>query len=133
MAARPAHFTPGHEVDLLLAAELLGPTGQHASALSDPPGLHVCPACRLPFVVPGRVRDIVGADKVRLDLDCTNCGWSATAVHDDRELMALDAQLDRSYADLLWTLEVIWIANEESAIARFVAALDAGAILPEDF
>jgi hypothetical protein len=79
------------------------------------------------------VRDVVGTDRVRLELDCTNCGWTTTAVHHDRELTAFEMALDRSYADLLWTLEIVWIANEESAIERFAAALAAGALLPEDF
>lgn len=133
MAARPVSFSPGHEVDVLLASELLGHGAVSASPLSDPPGLHVCPACAKPFVVPGEIREVVGTDSVRLDLCCTNCPWTTTAVHRDHELTALEMQLDRSFADLLWTLEVVWIANEEAAIERFAAALDAGAILPEDF
>lgn len=133
MAARPAHFSAGHEVDLLLAHELLGAGGDRVFPPDDPPGLHLCPDCRLPFVVPGEVHEVVSSARVRLDLACTNCGWTTTAVHDDDELTALDLQLDRSFADLLWTLEVVWTANEEAAIGRFAAALRAGAVLPEDF
>lgn len=133
MAVRPIQTTPGHTIDLLLANELLGASAGHVAPLADPPGLHVCPDCRLPFVVPGQIREVVGTDRVRLDLGCTNCGWTTTAVHDDSELTALDLQLDRSYADLLWTLEVVWIANEEAAIDRFAEALQADALLPEDF
>jgi hypothetical protein len=134
MAVRPTQTTPGQEMDLLLANELLGaPAAGHVERLIDPPGLHVCPACRLPFVVPGNVREVIGTDKVRLDLTCTNCHWTNTEIHNDSDLTSLDMQLDRSYADLLWTLEVVWIANEEAAIGRFADALDANAILPEDF
>jgi hypothetical protein len=133
MAARPAHFSPGHEVDLLLATELLGTAADRVCPPEDPPGLHLCPDCELPFVVPGEVHEVVGAAGVKLDLTCNNCGWATTAVHHDHELTALDLQLDRSFADLLWTLEVVWTANEEAAIGRFAAALAAGAILPEDF
>lgn len=133
MTARPVQVTPSHEVDLLLARELLGPAASSASALQDPPGLHVCPECELPFVLPGKVHEVIGAGRVRLDLACANCDWSTSAIHDDRTLADLDAALDRAYADLLWTLEVVWTANEEAAIERFAAALNAGAILPEDF
>ncbi|MCW2991071.1 MAG: hypothetical protein JWM73_1665 [Solirubrobacterales bacterium] len=133
MAARPAQFSPGHEVDLLLANELLGSAAGRVAPVVDPPGLHVCPDCTLPFVVPGEVHEVIETERVRLELGCTNCGWSAVAVHTDTELTALDLQLDRSFADLLWTLEVVWTANEESAIERFAAALDAGLLLPEDF
>lgn len=133
MAARPANVSPGHEVDLLLATELLGAAADRVCPPVDPPGLHICPDCQLPFVVPGPVHEVVSPARVKLDLDCTNCGWHATAVHDDDALSALDMQLDRSFADLLWTLEVVWTANEQASIERFAAALDAGAILPEDF
>ncbi|MFL5845234.1 MAG: hypothetical protein ACJ762_11110 [Solirubrobacteraceae bacterium] len=133
MAARPAHLSPAHEVDALLANELLGSAAGRVSPVQDPPGLHLCPACDKPFVVPGEVHEVIGNDRVKLDLDCTNCGWSELAVHSDQELTALDMQLDRSFADLLWTLEVVWTANEEAAIGRFRASLDAGLILPEDF
>jgi hypothetical protein len=133
MGTPPVQSTTEQELDLLLARELLGAGGAEVAALLDPVGLHICPECRLPFVAPGEIREVVGADRVRLDLVCTNCDWATTAVHDETELAALDVQTDRAFADLLWTLEVVWIANEESAIARFTAALQAGAIIPEDF
>lgn len=133
MAIRPLQTTTGHEVDLQLAAELLGQDPAFDRVDRHEAGLHVCPACERPFVAPGEVREVVDVDRVRLDLGCANCGWETTAVHHDRELSALDVALDRSFADLLWTLEVVWIANEESAIERFRAALEAGAIVPEDF
>lgn len=132
MAARPLQTKPGHEVDLLLEAELLS-ARPRTSLLPAPAGLQVCPECGLPFVVPGDVREIVGVDAVRLELGCTNCFWSATEVHSDEDLAGLDMALDRSFADLLWTLEVMWLANEEEAIDRFAAALAADAIVPEDF
>jgi hypothetical protein len=133
MAVRPASFSSGHEVDLLLASELLGASADRVSPIADPPGLHTCPDCDRPFVVPGEVLEVVGASGVRLELGCTNCGWSTVGVYGDHELTGLDVHLDRSFADLLWTLEVVWMANEEAAIGRFAAALGAGAILPEDF
>ena len=134
MAVRPAQFSPSQEVDLLLARELLGPSGGRVTALpADADGIHVCPSCRLPFIVPGEIREVIGIDRVRLDLECANCDWTDTCIHHDKDLESLDIALDRSFADLLWTLEVVWIANEEAAIERFASALAADAILPEDF
>lgn len=134
MPTRPVQYSSAHEVDLLLANELLGPArAMRTAPLTEPPGLQLCPECERPFVVPGQIRELVGEDAVRLDLSCTNCGATRTEVHDDARLTDLDHHLDRSFADLLWTLEVVWIANEEAAIDRFAAALAAGAILPEDF
>ena len=132
MAARPVQTKPGHEVDLLLAAELLDPQPR-ASVLPAPTGLQVCPACTLPFVVPGQIHQVLGHDRVRIDLECTNCSWETTADHTDAALTDLDIAMDRSFADLLWTLEVVWIANEELAIDRFASALAADAIVPDDF
>jgi hypothetical protein len=133
MAAHPANVRTDHEVDALLASELLGAAAGRVEALPESPGLHVCPSCERPFVVPGRAREVVGVSSVRLELRCTNCGWTDVAVHADEALACLEMELDRSFADLLWTLEVVWTANEEAAIQRFAAAVDAGAILPEDF
>jgi hypothetical protein len=133
MAVPHAQVSAGREIDLLLAHELLGSAEHRVAPVDDAPGLHICPACAGPFVVPGEIHEVIGNDRVRLDLGCTDCGWLTTAIHSDRALTALDAQLDRSFADLLWTLEVVWTANEEAAIDRFAGALAAGAILPEDF
>lgn len=135
-AAETAHVPaqPAHpDVQDLLAVQLLGPWAERIETLPEAPGLHMCPACERPFVVPGSTREIVGVDSIRLELRCTNCDWAATEVHSDTSLAAFELDLDRSFADLLWTLEVVWTANEESAIERFAAALNAGAILPEDF
>ncbi len=93
----------------------------------------MCPACERPFVVPGEVLEVADADHVRLELRCTNCDWGEDTVCTDEDLAALERELDRGFADLLWTLEVLWIGNEEDAIERFSAALTADAILPEDF
>ena len=127
-----ANVSIRQEFDALLATELLGDRAR-TEALPESPGLHVCRECEQPFVVPGQAREVVGIDSIRLELTCTNCGWCATEIHDDTALACLEMELDRSFADLLWTLEVVWTANEESAIERFSRALDAGAILPEDF
>lgn len=133
MAFRSAQAVSAHEVDLLLGAELLGGEARAPSCAGGREGLHVCPACRRPFVVAAGVREVVDLDNARVALHCCNCGWGATAVHHDRDLRALELHVDRSYAELLWTLELVWKANEEQAIARFAAALDSGGLLPEDF
>ena len=127
-----ANVSIRQEFDALLATELLGERAR-IEELPESTGLHVCRECDQPFVVPGQAREVVGIDSIRLELSCTNCGWSALEVHGDCDLACLEMELDRSFADLLWTLEVVWTANEEAAIERFCAALNAGAILPEDF
>jgi hypothetical protein len=129
----PIAWTPAHEVERRIRVEILDADG---SPVRKPPaseGLHVCPSCGGDFVVPGEVYEVIQETFCRLDLRCADCGWEDTAVHSDEELEALDRELDRGYADLLWALEVLWIGNEEEAITRFAQALAADAILPEDF
>lgn len=133
MSARTASHSTGHEVDLFLAAELLGSAADRVCPIESPPGLHVCPGCERPFVVPGAVHAVLDAARVRLDLACVNCGWAATAVHTEQELLAFEGDMGRSFDDLLWTHEVVWTANTQAAIERFAAALAADAIVPDDF
>ncbi|HZO35548.1 MAG TPA: hypothetical protein VFB41_01600 [Solirubrobacteraceae bacterium] len=138
MAALPSSTTtetwsPADEVERRIRVEILE-RGTAAEASQKPlGGLHVCPSCQGSFVVPGDEYDVVAERLCRLNLYCVACGWEKTAIYSDAELEALDRELDRGYADMLWALEVLWIGNEEAAIDRFAAALSAGAILPEDF
>ena len=130
----PTAWTPAHEVEQRIRVEILdAETGLSLRAEPADEGLHVCPECHGAFVVPGDVYEVVGAGRCRLELQCVDCGWERVGIYADAELEALDRELDRGYADLLWALEVLWIGNEEEAISRFSGALEAGAILPEDF
>jgi hypothetical protein len=121
-------LSPEREVDLFLARLLEAP-----SARTEDQTVLDCPHCRQPFLVPGEVKGVVDVDRIALYVECANCGWSDTVERTDRDLESLDIELDRAFADLLWALEIVWTANEQAAISRFAAALDAGHILPEDF
>lgn len=125
-------WSPADEVERRIQAEILDPSTAPVQVTAQY-GLHVCPECSRPFVVPGDDCDVIGERLLRLDLHCVDCGWEHNAIYSEAELEALDRELDRGYADMLWALEVLWIGNEEAAIDRFAAALSAGAILPEDF
>ena len=129
MAASP-ELTPAYEVDVFLARLLAAP---HTHGRPEDRNALDCPHCQQPFLVPGEVRGVVDADRIALVVSCANCGYSDTVERSDRDLESLDVELDRAFADLLWALEVVWSANENEAIDRFAAALDAGHILPEDF
>jgi hypothetical protein len=95
-------------------------------------GLHVCRRCEEPFVVPVALHEVVG-DRFVVELTCNNCGWGDVGLHDDQALDALDRELDRSLAAMVATAELHALADELEAIDRFVAALRADRILPEDF
>ncbi len=130
--ARTETWSPADEVERRIQAEILDAGTSHGAAVCDY-GLHVCPSCSRPFVVPGDAFETIGERLCRIELFCVDCGWETTEIHSDAELEALDRELDRGYADLLWALEVLWIGNEEEAIERFASALALDAILPEDF
>src|SRR4051812_36182355 len=125
--AAPPELTPEREVDLFLARLIAAP---QTPARGEEPGVLDCPQCGQPFLVPGEVRGVVDVDRIALEVDCANCGWHDTVERTDRDLESLDMELDRAFADLLWALEMVWTANETSAISRFAAALDGGHILP---
>ncbi len=124
-----APWTASREVDRRIRAEILDAPAppRHGD------GLHVCPECAGAFVVPGEICEVVAEHWCRIELSCEACGWHETALHSDEELDELDRELDRAHCDLMWALEVLWIANEEERIGRFARALDAGHLLPEDF
>ncbi len=136
MAAKPA-TPPASLVDELdghLARELLaGMAGPAPLAPGDHDGPHRCPACDRAFVEAGDERDVASADAVLVSLRCVNCGWTAGVTRTPAELAWLDRQHEGARADLEWTLEILWLANEEHAIGCFAAALAADAVLPEDF
>jgi len=62
--------------------------------------LHICRACREPFVVPVFLLRTAG-DRFTVALHCSNCATVAIGDHDARELEALDRELDRSVAAIV--------------------------------
>ena len=95
--------------------------------------LHICEACRMPFVVPVSILDVHADGRYVVELGCTNCEASSLATHDEASLEALDHELDRSLMLIQDALEALVLADELERIDRFAAALHADLILPEDF
>jgi hypothetical protein len=97
------------------------------------PDVCVCTACERDFIVPISVVDLIDHDRCVVELQCTNCGTSSLRVHEDRELMELDRRLDTVQAQMRETVEMLEISDDLDRIDRFVRALRADHILPEDF
>ena len=97
------------------------------------PDVAVCVACERDFIVPVSVVDLIDDDRCVVELWCTNCGVSALRVHDDHELMELDRRLDAAQALMQEAVAVFELSEELDRIDRFVRALRAGHLLPEDF
>ena len=95
--------------------------------------LHVCTDCHQPFVVPVSVLDVLDAERCVVELHCTNCDETRIGVHDDAELIALDRDLEVTTATMQNAADVLEALDEWERAERFVEALHAGHVLPEDF
>jgi hypothetical protein len=97
------------------------------------PDLSVCSVCARDFIVPVSVVDLIDDDRCVVELQCTNCGVASLGVHDDHELMELDRRLDAAQALMHEAIEVLELSDDLDRVDRFVRALRADHILPEDF
>jgi hypothetical protein len=95
-------------------------------------GLHICPMCDSELVQPVAWCE---ASEGRWDLvlSCPNCHWSSEGVFSEREVHALEEQLDQGLADMIRDLQRLSQANMADHVERFAAALQTDLILPEDF
>ena len=106
-----------------------------ASPPSSPPAepeLHICPACTGDLVYPIAWEE---ADESRweVSLRCPNCEWSTTDVFEEAAIQRFDDTLDRGTEALVDDLRQLTRANMEEDVERFVKAIAAGHVLPEDF
>jgi len=95
-------------------------------------GLHVCPDCDSELVQP--ISWIESDDeRWELVLECPNCWWSTEGLYDRDEVHELEEHLDTGLADMLGDLKRLTHANMADQIDRFITALNADQVLPEDF
>lgn len=94
--------------------------------------LHVCPECCSELVYPVAWEE---ADESRWQvcLRCPNCEWSLTSVYEEEAIQRFDETLDDGTEALVADLRRLSRANMEEDVERFVSALNAGHLLPEDF
>jgi hypothetical protein len=64
---------------------------------------------------------------------CPNCEWNVTSVFGEDAIQRFDETLDRGTEALVSDLRQLTRANMEEDVERFIHALDAGHLLPEDF
>ena len=94
--------------------------------------LHVCGECSSDLVYPVEW-DEAGATHWEVTLRCPNCEWSGTGVFSQDLVERFDEELDRGTEQLVRDLKRMMHANMEDEIERFVHALEADHILPDDF
>jgi hypothetical protein len=94
--------------------------------------LHVCPDCTSRLVYP-LAWDEAGDQAWGLLLRCPNCEWQGEGVFPQHVVEQLDEQLDHGTQVLVRDLKQLMHANMEEEVERFIAARNAGPILPRDF
>jgi len=94
--------------------------------------LHVCPQCSSPLVQPHSWSE-VDESHWELVLRCPNCDWSDEGIYSQSEVEELEDRLEEGLSDMLADLQRLAQANMADEVDRFIAALDANLILPEDF
>ena len=94
--------------------------------------LHVCTECSSDLVFPVEW-DEAGATHWEVTLRCPNCEWNGTGVFSQDVVERFDEELDRGTEQLVRDLKRMMHANMEDEIERFVHALEADHILPDDF
>jgi hypothetical protein len=105
-----------------------------APAPQDAPldDLHTCPECDRDLVYPVEWEEASDTHWEVL-LRCPNCEWTELGTYDQATVDRFDEQLDSGTEILLHDLKRLERSNMEDQIELFSRALDAGAILPEDF
>ena len=94
--------------------------------------LHVCDKCESELVYPVDWEE-AGDTHWHVTLRCPNCEWNGTGVYEQDVVERFDEELDRGTEALVRDLKHLMQANMEDEIDRFVSALEADHIIPEDF
>ncbi len=115
-----------------LAASDFRATRRPAAPGAQECGLHVCPTCVSELVYP---TDWAPAEPKswNVQLRCPDCEWHGGGVYAQEIVDRFDEQLDLGTEQLLADLTLLTRANMEEQVDRFVTALNAGWIVPEDF
>ena len=104
----------------------------HDDAVEPARELHICPQCGSDLVQPVSWSE-TSEEQWELTLECPNCWWSTHGVFDREQIHELEERLDGGLADMLQDLQRLAQANMTDQMERFIAALHADLILPEDF
>jgi hypothetical protein len=94
--------------------------------------LHLCVECESDLVYPVQWEE-AGPENWAVLLHCPNCDVFREGVFTQENVELFDEELDRGADVLARDYKRLMRANMADEIDRFVGALEAGAILPEDF
>ena len=94
--------------------------------------LHVCLGCGSGLVYPVDWEE-AGPDSWQVQLRCPECEVHRDGLFSQEAIEAFDAELDSGTDALTVDYRRLCRANMGEEVERFIAALDADAVLPEDF
>jgi hypothetical protein len=94
--------------------------------------LHICYDCHSPLVYPVEWEE-AGPENWRVLLQCPNCALMREGVFSQATVESFDEELDRGADALARDYRRLMRANMVEEIDRFAVALEANAVLPEDF
>jgi hypothetical protein len=112
-----------------LASAPIPAPGRRTDAADD---LHLCPDCDRGLVFPVEWEEI-SPTHWEVFLRCPNCEWTELGVYDQITVDRFDDALDYGTEAVMRDLKRLTHANMEDELERFIIALAADAILPEDF
>ena len=120
----------GRSIEVVYFEPLAAQAG--AAPQHDIDDLSICPECDRDLVYPVDWEE-ASATHWEVVLRCPNCEWTEVGTYDQATVDHFDEQLDLSTEALIRDLRRLVQANMEAEAERFAAALEADAILPEDF
>jgi len=94
--------------------------------------LHICPSCECDLVQPISWSETTDG-QWDLALECPNCGHGESGTFTRLQVEQLEDHLDEGLTEMIADLQRLTQANMAADVDRFVSALEAGFILPEDF
>ena len=122
----------GRAIEVVYFETLAGETAAAAPGRDALRDLHICPECDRDLVYPVEWEE-VSPTHWEVLLRCPNCEWTEVDTFDQPTVDRFDEKLDIGTEILIRDLKRLQQANMEDEIEVFTRALDAGAILPEDF
>jgi hypothetical protein len=123
-----AQFSPEKE----LGVRPDGHGGPASRPSHTPLDLTLCPCCDRDLVYPVDWEP-AGARGWSISLRCPECEWTSEGVFDQETADRFDDALDDSTQAVLDDLQLLIRSNMEADVERFIRALEADLIVPEDF
>lgn len=137
MSRRPSHVVstvdlPSGKILEVVQPEAGGPYTRVKPAPGEDRDLCICELCASELVEPVAWAS-AGPERWRIALSCPNCGYWTEEVFSQECVDRFDERLDEGTAVLVDDLKRLEQANMGEDVERFIGALRADAIRPEDF